>query len=175
MAQQQPAVVMIARHGMRMDAADNSWHLSTPTPYDPPLTYGGWNQCRALGTRIADLLHAREEEALHPSGANGSSTRGRDHSKLDEKDEDEAHAEGDRPKKRRRIKHKVIIHSSPYLRCLQTSIAIAAGMAQYKPQVSESGSSGARQRSRSPASRLRASENPQGSPRLLPSPDVRSD
>ncbi|KAK4626801.1 hypothetical protein CLAFUW4_04381 [Fulvia fulva] len=99
-----PAVVIIARHGMRLDAADQSWHLSTPTPYDPPLTYGGWNQCRALGVRIASLLHAREQEQ----------------------------SVGDGSRKRKR-KHKVVIHTSPFLRCLQTSVAISAGMAQYEP------------------------------------------
>ncbi|KXT01927.1 hypothetical protein AC578_2548 [Pseudocercospora eumusae] len=96
-----PAVVIIARHGMRLDAADQSWHLSTPTPYDPPLTYGGWNQCRALGVRIASLLDAREKEISQRRG---------------------------------KRKHKVVIHTSPFLRCLQTSVAISAGMAQYEPK-----------------------------------------
>ena len=31
----------------------------------------------------------------------------------------------------KRRKHKVVVHSSPFLRCVQTSIAISAGMAQY--------------------------------------------
>ena len=44
-------------------------------------------------------------------------------------------------RKRRRIRHKVVIHSSPFLRCLQTSVAIAAGMAQYNPII-ETGAHG---------------------------------
>ena len=32
----------------------------------------------------------------------------------------------------RRRKHKVIIHTSPFLRCIQTSIAISAGIAEYQ-------------------------------------------
>ncbi|QGA14785.1 hypothetical protein EYB26_002441 [Talaromyces marneffei] len=56
-----PAVVIIARHGARIDAVDKEWHLTSPTPYDPPLTYGGWIQGRALGARIASLLKARED------------------------------------------------------------------------------------------------------------------
>ena len=32
----------------------------------------------------------------------------------------------------KRRKHKVVVHSSPFLRCVQTSIAISAGMAQYQ-------------------------------------------
>lgn len=32
----------------------------------------------------------------------------------------------------KRRKHKVVIHSSPFLRCVQTSIAISAGMSQYR-------------------------------------------
>lgn len=103
------------RHGSRLDAADASWHHSTPTPYDPPITYGGWNQCRSLGVRIAHILHAREE------GFNTVDEDTADH--------------GERPRKRRRLKHKVVIHTSPFLRCLQTSIAIAAGMSQYKPNI----------------------------------------
>lgn len=94
---------------MRLDAADQRWHLSTPTPYDPPLTYGGWNQCQALGVRIASLLHAREEQKAEEDGHD--------------------HGNGAR---RRRKKHKVVIHTSPFLRCLQTSVAISAGMAQFE-------------------------------------------
>lgn len=95
---------------MRLDAADQSWHLSTPTPYDPPLTYGGWNQCQALGVRIASLLHAREQKAEEQENEHGNSNGGR----------------------RKRKKHKVVIHTSPFLRCLQTSVAISAGMAQFE-------------------------------------------
>lgn len=116
MVTQPPAVVIVARHGMRLDAADQSWHLSTPTPYDPPLTYGGWNQCRALGVRIASLLHAREKTMNNQPtdsgehGINGVSISYR----------------------RKRRRHKVVIHTSPFLRCLQTSVAISAGMAQFE-------------------------------------------
>lgn len=42
----------------------------------------------------------------------------------------------DHPRKR---KHKVIIHSSPFLRCIQTSIAIAAGVAQFEGSVEANG------------------------------------
>lgn len=168
MAPQQPAVVMIARHGMRLDAADSSWHHSTPTPYDPPLTYGGWTQCRALGVRIANLLHAREEEALHDTGEKDASVRERDFSKLDERYENGSKAEDERPSKRRRIKHKVVIHSSPFLRCLQTSVAIAAGMAQYKPTVTD-------EKAHSSSPGLRRQHGSYGSPKLSPLPDARLD
>ncbi|KAF1911129.1 hypothetical protein BDU57DRAFT_552358 [Ampelomyces quisqualis] len=94
-----PAVVVIARHGARLDAADKTWHLTSPTPYDPPLTYGGWSQGKALGLRIAALLHQRDTQ---------------------------------RPTKKR----KIVIHSSPYLRCVQTSAAVAAGIAQFKRPAS---------------------------------------
>ena len=168
MAPQQPAVVMIARHGMRLDAADSSWHHSTPTPYDPPLTYGGWNQCRTLGVRIANLLHAREEEALHARDEKDDSVKGKDFSRLDERDENGSNEDSERPKKRRRIKHKVIIHTSPFLRCLQTSVAIAAGMAQYKPTVTDEKAS-----SYFPASGSRSGGH--GSPKLSPLPDAKHD
>ena len=121
--------------------SDPSWHLSTPTPYDPPITYGGWNQSRSLGTRIASLLDAREKsysnvpDGIHESEL-GDGTEGR-------------------PRKRRRLRHKVVIHTSPFLRCLQTSIAIAAGMAQYNPTI-ETGDKGKRPTSVSP--RVRPSD-----------------
>jgi hypothetical protein len=83
--------------------------LTSPTPYDPPLTYGGWTQSRALGARIATILRSRETDDEIPLSWNGEEQNG-----------------GDRRKRR----HKVIIHTSPFLRCVQTSIAISAGLAQ---------------------------------------------
>ncbi|KAI1374008.1 hypothetical protein F4677DRAFT_427880 [Hypoxylon crocopeplum] len=109
-----PAYIFIVRHGKRLDAADKQWHLSSPTPYDPPLTYGGWMQSKTVGARIASILQEREAE-----------------------DEAEAVVASQGPdaipigqKKRH---YKVIIHSSPFLRCVQTSIAIAAGLASNPP------------------------------------------
>ncbi|KAI1484817.1 hypothetical protein F5X96DRAFT_662743 [Biscogniauxia mediterranea] len=104
-----PAFIFVVRHGKRLDAADKQWHLSSPTPYDPPLTYGGWLQSKAVGAQIASIL--REQEAY-----------------------DAAHL-----KKKRR--YRVILHSSPFLRCVQTSIAISAGLASNPPPFSSSSSS----------------------------------
>lgn len=51
-------------------------------------------------------------------------------SKLDASQADRARAEGlQRPRKKR----KIVIHSSPYLRCVQTSTAVAAGLSQFQP------------------------------------------
>ncbi|KAK5175771.1 uncharacterized protein LTR77_000911 [Saxophila tyrrhenica] len=164
MAQQQPAVVIIARHGLRLDAADPSWHHSTPAPYDPPLTYGGWTQCRALGKRIAGLLDAREQEA-----ADGKEKSARPHG-AEYKDGIDGE---ERPQKKRKLKHKVVIHSSPFLRCLQTSVAIAAGMAQYKPSIETSGRPRTTSRTHSGSPRLRPVDRP-SSPRLpaIAEPDL---
>lgn len=173
---QQPAVIIVARHGVRLDASDQNWHLSTPTPYDPPLTYGGWNQCRALGTRIADLLHAREEQALNASGKENNVTS-RDFAQLNGGDGEKSSSEAEeRPVKRRRIKHKVVIHSSPFLRCLQTSVAIAAGMAQYKPSI-ESGEMGKRPQSKGHTSspRVRPAEDGYGFPTVPHASDSKHD
>ncbi|QSZ29961.1 hypothetical protein DSL72_004479 [Monilinia vaccinii-corymbosi] len=103
---QPPAVIIVVRHGARLDQADNQWYLTTPTPYDPPLTYGGWTQSRALGARIADILRSREtdDEFVGSEDRNGG--------------------------KNRKRRHKVVIHTSPFLRCVQTSVAISAGLAQ---------------------------------------------
>ncbi|MCJ1390415.1 hypothetical protein MMC18_003274 [Xylographa bjoerkii] len=124
-----PAVVIIVRHGARLDAADKQWHLTTPTPYDPPLTYGGWTQSRALGTRIAGLLHAREE--LHQNETQGGSSPlpdAEEHSNVNGAHESHFRR---RQSRTRRKKHNIIIHSSPFLRCIQTSIAISAGLNQH--------------------------------------------
>ncbi|KAI0848072.1 hypothetical protein F5Y00DRAFT_239713 [Daldinia vernicosa] len=103
-----PAYIFIIRHGNRLDAAEKQWHLSSPTPYDPPLTYGGWLQSKTVGARIASILQEREveDEAIAANHKPNNTTA--------------------KPKKRR---YKIVIHSSPFLRCVQTSVAIAAGLA----------------------------------------------
>ena len=120
-------------HGARLDAADPQWHLTSPTPYDPPLTYGGWTQCRALGARIAALLQARE--AAHDANAAaapeaeppaGTSPRAPGHPMPPHP----AHGHPDPPRPRR-TRHRIVMHSSPFLRCVQTATAVAAGLSQY--------------------------------------------
>ncbi|KAK3306771.1 uncharacterized protein B0T15DRAFT_413273 [Chaetomium strumarium] len=102
-----PAYLFVVRHGYRLDAADKQWHLSSPTPYDPPLTYSGWQQAKSLGVRIASIIRERiqEEERVSSQCADPSM----------------------KPKRKR---YEVVLHSSPFLRCIQTSIAISAGLAQ---------------------------------------------
>lgn len=100
-----PAAIIIVRHGTRLDSADPKWHLTSPTPYDTPLTYGGWTQSRALGARIASVLQSLDERSKS----------------------DDSEAGPESPRKKR--KHKVVIHSSPFLRCIQTSVGIASGLA----------------------------------------------
>ncbi|OTB00557.1 hypothetical protein M426DRAFT_65651 [Hypoxylon sp. CI-4A] len=107
-----PAYIFIVRHGKRLDAAEKQWHMSSPTPYDPPLTYGGWMQSKTVGARIASILREREEDDEAAAAAASAST------------------EPDTTPTRQTKRHyKVVIHSSPFLRCTQTSIAIAAGLA----------------------------------------------
>ncbi|KAL1840240.1 hypothetical protein VTJ49DRAFT_671 [Mycothermus thermophilus] len=102
-----PAYLFVIRHGYRLDAADKQWHLSSPTPYDPPLTYSGWQQAQSLGVRIASIIRERIRE-----------------------DELAASRNPDPSAKRKRKKYQVVLHSSPFLRCIQTSIAISAGLAR---------------------------------------------
>ncbi|KAI7968990.1 hypothetical protein EIK77_008181 [Talaromyces pinophilus] len=145
------------RHGARIDAVDKEWHLTSPTPYDPPLTYGGWIQGRALGARIASLLKARED-SVHgetiPTTTSSTSVAG--NSTSETTPSEDFHAKP--PKKVR--KHKVIIHSSPFLRCVQTSIAISAGMSQFYRAENEHSND------HSPVSSTPASEeiSPMGTP-----------
>ncbi|KAF2465471.1 uncharacterized protein BDR25DRAFT_270045 [Lindgomyces ingoldianus] len=150
-----PAVVIIARHGARLDAADKTWHLTSPTPYDPPLTYGGWTQSKALGLRIAALLHARENEG-EANGANPNA----DLAHLDFGPLDQSKSGID--VKRGKKKHTIIIHSSPYLRCIQTSTAIAAGIAQYQPPTLQTRTTKGRNGfcSQSPRTKSTVSESP---------------
>ncbi|KAH7312846.1 hypothetical protein BKA65DRAFT_440099 [Rhexocercosporidium sp. MPI-PUGE-AT-0058] len=129
-----PAVVIVVRHGARLDAADKQWHLTSPTPYDPPLTYGGWTQSRALGARIASILRSRETD-------------------------DEVLGEGQNAGARKR-RHKVIIHTSPFLRCVQTSVAISAGLAQNPGHT--------HQHHKPPSSPLIKATQMQSSPRMRP-------
>ncbi|KAI9642379.1 hypothetical protein NHQ30_009183 [Ciborinia camelliae] len=143
-----PAVIIVVRHGARLDQADNQWYLTTPTPYDPPLTYGGWTQSRALGTRIANILRTRETD--------------------DEFVASEEQKEGNNRKRR----HKVVIHTSPFLRCVQTSVAISAGLAQnpghtYHAQRSSSTHSHHKSSSLHASPRVRPSLSTD-SPRLAP-------
>ncbi|KAG5979536.1 hypothetical protein E4U55_005071 [Claviceps digitariae] len=95
-------------HGSRLDAADKSWHLTSPTPYDPPLTYGGFLQARRVGNQIASILEQARAD-------------------------DESSRSFDATRKRRRKRFKIVIHSSPFLRCVQTSIGISSGLAQTFP------------------------------------------
>ena len=88
------------------------------------MTYGGWRQSQALGARIASLLRSREDTA------NSRISSGF-------KNDSDFSSEGERDLRRRpqtlrgkRRKHRVVIHSSPFLRCTQTAIAISAGIAQ---------------------------------------------
>ena len=103
------------RHGARLDAEDEQWPFSSPTPYDSPLSYGGWTQTRALGARIASLLRAWEGEPsndpVNPISDGSRSSNGRSATAC--------------------RRHQVVVHTSPFLRCIQSSIAICAGMSQY--------------------------------------------
>ena len=108
------------RHGARLDAADKNWHLTSATPYNPPLTYGGWLQSRSLGNRIASILQKRE-------------TEGQDLPSKPADCNDATSLDGGRSARSiNRRKHKIIIHSSPFLRCIQTAVAISAGIGQFR-------------------------------------------
>ncbi|KAJ5476899.1 Histidine phosphatase superfamilyclade-1 [Penicillium sp. IBT 31633x] len=112
-----PPIVFIARHGARLDAADKDWHLTSPSPFDPPLSYGGWMQSRALGIRIGSLLRARHFTGEDPENQHDHPTSDRQ-AKPAPASSDLSH------------RYNVIVHTSPYLRCLQTAIGVSAGISQ---------------------------------------------
>ncbi|KAI5797619.1 hypothetical protein EDC01DRAFT_31314 [Geopyxis carbonaria] len=97
-----PSHIFVVRHGARLDAADKDWAATTAEPYDTPLSFGGWQQTRSIGQRIASLLQS-EAAKSNPH----------------------------QPRKRQRI----VIHSSPFLRCLQTATSLASGLAQHHHQA----------------------------------------
>lgn len=106
MSNSPPAYLFVVRHGSRLDAADKSWHLTSPTPYDPPLTHGGFLQARQVGNQIASILEQAKADYESSKNVNDS---------------------------RKRKRYKIVIHSSPFLRCVQTSIGISSGLAQTFP------------------------------------------
>lgn len=63
-------------------------------------------------------MRARQEELedFRNNGANGSTS--------------------EQTGQKRKRKHKIVIHSSPFVRCVQTSIAIGAGIGQFKGRLS---------------------------------------
>ncbi len=115
------------RHGARLDAEDKNWTTSSATPYDPPLSYGGWTQTRALGARIASLLHARD------IALSNDDTLGRSCGSDVAGPEQSSKLENLQPSfKLKQRKYKIVVHSSPFLRCIQSSVAVSAGIAQYQ-------------------------------------------
>lgn len=134
------------RHGARLDVENKEWHLTATEPYNTPLTFGGWIQTRTLGARIASILHARDvgegsdnpilsPHSLHPRTSSEPISR-----------------EKQSPPKRR--KRRIILHSSPYLRCVQSSIAISAGISQYEGNIALAERQESRPPSRSRSQRL---------------------
>lgn len=126
-----PSVIFIARHGARLDAEDQKWTDTAAAPYDTPLSYGGWTQTRALGARIASLLHANDDE--HDRRSNDS----------------EREVEDDLPKRparesKKQRKRRIIIHTSPFLRCVQSAVAVSAGIAQFKGNLAKARANEAR-------------------------------
>lgn len=107
----------MTRHGARLDAADKDWHLTSPTPYDPPLSYGGWIQARALGLRIASLLRSSEYAGKEPqlTTSEASTTLQPTSTPSDSSP-----------------RYNIIVHTSPFLRCLQTAIGVSAGLSHYR-------------------------------------------
>lgn len=115
------------------------------------MSYGGWTQGRALGARIASIVRSREE--LHTE-------EGEDNNDFTQSSSKGIRSSGKYKRKPRR--HRIIIHSSPFVRCIQTSIAISAGIGQtYRPYAHtgelpehrvESQSSSGEARSNSPSS-----------------------
>lgn len=120
-----PSVIFIARHGARLDAEDKTWTDRASAPYDTPLSYGGWTQTRALGAKIAALLHAEDE--LH--------TRLAEENANDAADDNNTRRQSRNPRSHK--KRKIVIHTSPFLRCVQSAVAVASGVAQFNGNLAK--------------------------------------
>lgn len=117
----------IGRHGARLDAVNPQWHLTSATPYDPPLTYGGWKQSLALGARIGSILHSREAAIDSIALSKELSTATLGHAPIEPGGQCVPQLS-----QRKCRKQRLIIHTSPFLRCIETSIGISAGVEQYQ-------------------------------------------
>ncbi|CAG8411839.1 unnamed protein product [Penicillium salamii] len=122
-----PSIVFIARHGARLDAADKDWHLTAPEPYNPPLSYGGWMQARALGVRISSLLRNRDFTGQEPQSQRKHRPTSDTQAKPTPASSDLSH------------RYNVIVHTSPFLRCLQTAVGVSAGINQQSPTTETPG------------------------------------
>ena len=111
------------RHGARLDKTDVGWSLNSPTPYDSPLTHHGWNQSEALGMRIGSVLHHFEHQTSRIDSPIQEATSFHDHTS------------GRSYRARDKKKLNVVMHSSPYLRCTQTAIAVSAGIARARAKL----------------------------------------
>lgn len=158
-------VSSVSRHGARLDAVNPQWHLTSATPYDPPLTYGGWKQSQALGARIGNILHLRDAASDQNAASQQQQQQQRSTAAI-------GHAsieiEGQRASRLLQVKRRrqrLIIHTSPFLRCIETAIGISAGLEQYRgSQKSKSSSTSGKPHSRhqsmhSGSPYLRAMEN----------------
>src|SRR5271154_1584523 len=51
-SQSPPSTIFFLRHGSRLDQHDAQWHLTSPTPYDPPPPPKGLSQPHQTGPPI---------------------------------------------------------------------------------------------------------------------------
>ncbi|KAJ5138227.1 Histidine phosphatase superfamily clade-1 [Penicillium bovifimosum] len=83
-------------------------------------------QSRALGVRIGSLLRARQFTGEDPVSQRSHDSTSDDQAKANPASSDLSH------------RYNVIIHTSPFLRCLQTAIGVSAGINQQHPDTEAS-------------------------------------
>ena len=98
-----PSTIFFIRHGARLDQLDPEWHLSSPTPYDPPLTQKGFQQSKQTGLAINQIL--LPHHLSQPTQTSSSQVS------------EQTHVDPG---------VRVIIHTSPFLRCIQTALALSS-------------------------------------------------
>lgn len=92
------------RHGARLDQQDFRWRSTAAAPYDTPLSARGVHQARRTGVEIARRSQSQTLRGERRGEQSGEQRGGRRGGRM------------------------WVIHTSPFLRCVQTSLAVAQGL-----------------------------------------------
>ncbi|KAG0020788.1 hypothetical protein BGZ81_009197 [Podila clonocystis] len=131
------------RHGQRIDQINSSWAATSPCPQDPPLTDQGRSQARQTGKMIHDFALEQSQNSKHSNRTkprtSQDTTRTTSVQRITPPESPDlgripsangatgaAGAAGPASSGRR---HHFAIVTSPFLRCAQTAIEMAIGIA----------------------------------------------
>ncbi|KAG0028947.1 hypothetical protein BGZ82_008181 [Podila clonocystis] len=134
------------RHGQRIDQIDSSWAATSPCPQDPPLTDQGRSQARQTGKMIRDFALEQSQNSKHSNRTkprtSQDATRTTSVQRITPPESPDlgrippangatggAGAAGPASSSSSGRRHHFAIVTSPFLRCAQTAIEMAIGIA----------------------------------------------